>query len=454
MGYRFQHMPKLIMSGSFDHDDDFHSALTIVDDPFIRQKCAGSSVIHQWGDIGPQKNASLIHLIALGAHEATGPNRNGDSFKRAFLQRAHPSFIKHGALYRNHKNKDFSKRDGEIIKTAFNDDMDRVELLVSADHSKCADWLGKLEQGERVDFSMGFDCLYDICSICGNEAPTRKEYCEHVKKKAAAPYGMGKILPDGRKCYVDNPDGVFNDISKVPVGADMTAQSLRKVAGLEEEITGGAELAAEMFPELSREKFASKIAVAVKLSKMEKLLPMSASRLEVDDEKLDEKTAAALREMPAATMFGELAKLGCVLPFNAFFSLVLGDRTSEFEPYLGEAEKAAGRIFSHLEENDEVMDAVCAIGHYECGHVPFSKLGTLDSDLLQDHCGLHEGIAEQRMVKTAMTGSRRIEATSPASISKQAMGLLSHYAAYKLAALESGAFKLDDRIFYVAAALH
>lgn len=834
MGYRFQHMPKLIMSGSFDPDDEYQCALTIVDDPFVRQKCAGSSVIHQWGSISPQKNASLIHLIALGAHETTGPNRNGDSFKRAFLQKSHPSFIKHGALYRNHKNKDYSKRDGEIIKTAFNDDMDRVELLVAADHSKCADWLGKLEAGERVDFSMGFDCEYDVClvkntkvltrkgpksiediregdevlshtgawrsvriamvrnfkgrmvnlnvggvaenivsthnhpfyvipqeglyschgsvggkkrrhtttngracksckgeiaspqwveaskvkpgdyvafpvsqaprglitsvsateaailgfyagdgclrwgktrkkvrttprglsitldndhpeiqkrlkelgrfldhssgegrdsrvfnltdpllaqkakyligegsfektlslealgwtkeaklaflggyldtdgsvdskkgsarintcseslastvfalcvslgiapaihkefvvstftpkgvwvwvlhfgasyvqrlvghsvkarllgknkrhkacsffahgclwmpvkevgiyedevpvfnmsvdvdesytanlvtvhncSICGNEAPTRKEYCKHVMKKAAAPYGMGRILPDGRKCYVDNPQGVFNDISKVPVGADMTAQSLRKVAGLDEEIIGGADLAESMFPELGREKFASKIAVATKLSKMEKLLPMSASRLEVDDEKLDEKTAAALREMPAAKMFGELAKLGCVLPFNAFFSLVLADRISEFEPHLKEAEKAAGQIFSHISEDDELMDAVCSIGHYECERIPFPKLGLFESDLLQDRCGLHEDIAEQRMVKAAMTGTRRVEAVSPASLSKQAMGLLSHYAAYKVAALESGAFVLSDRLYYVAAALH
>jgi hypothetical protein len=825
-------MPKLIVSGSFDFGDDPVFPV-IVDDPVILRKCASSSVVHQWGDIGPQKNASLIHLIALGAHETTGANRNGDFFRRAFLQSAHPTFKKHGALYRDHKNKDYSKRDGEVEKTAFNDEMDRVELLVKADHEKCADWLGELEKGNRVDFSMGFDCEYDVClrgntnifthegvkkinhiksgdlvlshtghwrkvretmvrdfkggmvsisaaglpkecvsthnhpyyilpqedlyacrgsaggkkrrhtidsrgickhckkgitnpkwvkasevkpgdyvafpvpqappttvsitageaailgfytgdgaliwgkrrngqrttprglsitldndhpaiqnrlkelapfreypsgggrdskvynltnpslamlakelvgegsqiktlssqilgwnreaklaflggyldtdgsvdpkkgstrivttsellastifalclsvgiapaihddfvttdftpegvriwvihigaaytqklakhsikagslgkdkrhkdvsffahgclwvavkevssyqdelpvfnfsveedesyvaelmvvhncSICSHKAPTRKDYCEHVKKGAKAPYGMGRILPDGRKCCVDNPSGVFNDISKVPVGADMIAQSLRKVAGVDEEIIGGAELAEEMCPEVSREKFASKIALAEKLSRMEKLVPMTAAKLEINDEKIDEKTAAVLRDMPVRKMFGELAKLGCVLPFNSFFSLMMGDRIDDLQPHLGDAEKAAHLAFSHLMAHDELLDKVCAIGSYECDKVVFSKLGTLQADVLQTSHGLHEDLIDRRMVKVAMTGTRRIERVAPESISPAAMELLCEYASYKIAALESGAFVLNDSILYAAAASH
>ena len=81
---------------------------------------------------------------------------------------------------------------------------------------------------------MGFDCAYDVCQICKKASKTRKEYCEHVRKNASFPYGMGRILPDGRRCFVDNPEGVWNDISIVPTGADRTAQWLRKAAGLDD----------------------------------------------------------------------------------------------------------------------------------------------------------------------------------------------------------------------------
>lgn len=447
--YIFQHMPKIIMSGSFDFEDDVMAR--IVDDPVLLRKCASSSVVHQWGDIGPKKNASLIHLIAMGAHETTGPNRNGDAWKRDFLKSAHPTFIEHGALYRDHKNKDYDKRDGDIIKTAFNDDMGRVELLVSADHDKCADWLPEIEKGNRVNYSMGFDCEHDVCSICDNVAPTRKEYCKHVKKLAKAPFGMGKILEDGRKCFVFNPKGVFNDISKVPVGADMIAQQLRKVAGLDEEIIGGAELADSMFPELSREKHASKIAVASKLSRMEKLVPFSAQRVDLEN-KIPEKTAAVLREMPVAKMFGELAKLGCLLPFRSFFDLIMGEKVAELEPHLSEGEKAAHRVFDFVMSSDAILGEVCSNGAFECAVPSISKLGIGESNLMSYEFGMEPSLAGDRMVKNAICASRTIELAEPGSVGIAAQELLKQYASYKIAALESGSFALSDDLFYVAAA--
>jgi hypothetical protein len=295
------------------------------------------------------------------------------------------------------------------------------------------------------------NCEHDVCSICNNEAPTRKDYCKHVKKLAKAPYGMGKILDDGRKCHVFNPKGVFNDISKVPVGADMIAQQLRKVAGLDEEIIGGAELADSMFPELSREKHASKIAVATKLSRMEKLVPFSAQRVDLED-KIPEKTAAALREMPVSKMFGELAKLGCLLPFRSFFGLIMGEKVAELEPHLSEGEKAAHRVFDFVTSSDAILDEVCGNGAFECAVPPIPKLGVGESKLMSYEFGMEPSLAADRMVKNAICASRTIEPTEASSISVPARELLKQYASYKIAALESGSFVLSDDLFYVAAA--
>ena len=66
---------------------------------------------------------------------------------------------------------------------------------------------------------------YDVCSICGNRAPTRAQYCEHAK------YYLNKIWPaTGQQVYVINTRPKFHDISQVLIGADRIAKTLMKVA--------------------------------------------------------------------------------------------------------------------------------------------------------------------------------------------------------------------------------
>ena len=63
------------------------------------------------------------------------------------------------------------------------------------------------------------------CSVCGHKSRTRADYCTHAKNF------LGKILPNGRKVYVTNPDMVFFDLSFVLVGADKVSFVMEKVAG-------------------------------------------------------------------------------------------------------------------------------------------------------------------------------------------------------------------------------
>ena len=84
-------------------------------------KRAGAEFVEKVSTIKFAKDEIPIHLIAIGATEDYGPNRNGDGFKRAFLREAHPTFKKHGALYRDHINKEYEKRYGDVEKTAFNE---------------------------------------------------------------------------------------------------------------------------------------------------------------------------------------------------------------------------------------------------------------------------------------------------------------------------------------------
>lgn len=62
------------------------------------------------------------------------------------------------------------------------------------------------------------------CTICGNRAATRREYCDHLK------YEMGKIYPDGTQSAALNPKPKFFDSSWVIRPADRTGLMLKKVA--------------------------------------------------------------------------------------------------------------------------------------------------------------------------------------------------------------------------------
>jgi hypothetical protein len=176
-------------------------------------------------ELKTEDNFRYIAVIAVSAGESWGANRNGDYFPRDELLKTYHTF-EDGHLFEHHVNKDPAKSFGKIIKSFWNDRMDRVELIVSVDMSnpKGKKMMAELENGETIDVSMGCTVPFDVCSICGNAATKRSEYCDHLKFK------MNNILPDGRKVYAININPKFFDISKVTRGAEVTAKVFAKVA--------------------------------------------------------------------------------------------------------------------------------------------------------------------------------------------------------------------------------
>jgi hypothetical protein len=180
-----------------------------------------------------------VHLIALGASEAYGPNRNGDGFKEATCRKYHNTFVKFAKFFRNHKNKP-DRGDpsfGVIKSSSYNEPMRRVELLIglnaeksAADRNKgfVADTeLEKLAAGNDIAVSMACRVPYDSCSWCGNKAKTRSEYCGSEKCAAGGCQDnltrLVKIGDDMHHLHVDNPTPTWFDISRVFRPADRIA---------------------------------------------------------------------------------------------------------------------------------------------------------------------------------------------------------------------------------------
>lgn len=163
-------------------------------------------------------------VSALGAGEIWGPNINGDYFREKDIIKSYKTFEEFGNVFAHHKNKDPEVAIGKVMFAHWNPRMHRVELILQTDRTKAPRIADDIEAGKLWDVSMGCRVAFDICSICGNKAHTRAEYCVHLKNH------MNKILPDGRQVYAINPNPTFFDISYVYVGADRTAKTLMKVA--------------------------------------------------------------------------------------------------------------------------------------------------------------------------------------------------------------------------------
>ena len=199
--------------------------------------------------VTPKSGHSIVLVNAMGAFETYDDNRNGDSFpdrpvnvgasskcghknctasawitEDEVLSKHYKTFEKHGGIYKHHVNKDPSKSLGTVMKAVWNTKMQRVELLLELVNDRDKELVKKIEDGEYPAVSMGCHVKWDVCSICGHRAPTRKDYCEHARLK------MRQVMPNGEKVCVHNPSPRFFDISFVYRPADPTGFMLKKVA--------------------------------------------------------------------------------------------------------------------------------------------------------------------------------------------------------------------------------
>ena len=275
--------------------------------------------------IAPQPGRLYLVNSALGAGEFVGFNLRGDWFTEAGLVReppgwkdipvwdidarrraanitsnlgqwgdltwGYPTFY-NAHRFRHHVNKDPNKAYGFILGAFWDDRMKRVVLVSELVEDMCRnlgalDLYNRIQSGEFPDSSMGSKVPYDRCSICGNKARNPAQYCEHVSRTALPPYGMGKLLPDGRRCGVYNDYPRFFDDSFVFVGAERSAKVMANVT---DEVIGRNSYGQEIYP------FQPK--VVVKLASTSEAVVTQAQKY---DPTTDERIEIAVRQIPASS---------------------------------------------------------------------------------------------------------------------------------------------------------
>ncbi len=223
-------------------------------------KRAGAEFAHELANIKFAADEIPIHLLAIGATEDYGPNRNADGFRRQICRDFHHTFVKYARFYRDHANKNPAKSFGLVKASTYHEPMKRIELIcalngsperASANGGLLADReMEKLSRDEDIAVSMACRVPYDVCSFCHNKAQRRENYCDSIEngghcKAGGLKHNLGRLLDNGHVLHADNIDPLFFDISHVFRPADRIAYvsgQLQKAASAGHVISG-AELA-------------------------------------------------------------------------------------------------------------------------------------------------------------------------------------------------------------------
>jgi hypothetical protein len=304
-------------------------------------KYAAENALDYAGTLSPVDGRTIIMVLAMSAGEYYGPNRNGDAWSERpvmvgnqwavaageTLPDHHKTFEDHATVYKHHINQDPSNNYGDVLKSFYNWKMHRVELFLSIDNMKACDIIGRIDAGEHPGVSMGCRIPYDVCSICGHQAPTTSDYCHHVNGLDPR-FGMNMLTPDGQRCYVWNPCPDLFDISFVFRQADPIATMMKKVAGYDPYvIQTSASLGARV------EDLAEKRAAIQKISDIDKIIeggivdPRSTPSMPADEQaatsNLVEALRPAMQDTPTLSMQDTASVSHCSLPefSNSFFQM-------------------------------------------------------------------------------------------------------------------------------------
>jgi len=422
-------------------------------------KRAGAEFAHKLENIKFAKDEVPVHMIAIGATEDYGPNRNGDGFTRDCCRNYHQTFEKFARFYRDHANKNPAKSFGIVKASAYHEPMKRIELVVALNGSKeAADRNGgliadkeleKLANDKEIAVSMACKIPFDKCSSCGNSAKTRAEYCDSVEngghcKAGGLKHNMGRVLEDGHVLHADNPNPTFFDISHVFRPADRIAYvsgQLQKAASAT--CVSGAELAeqlgitAPLGFDLGRTPGArvqSQLEALTQLVQAEKdagargnWAQAALAGSEEVQPPLDTNSAPSVK---MAEVLRGLADAGVILPLRDFLALTVKSANATL---VSAVAYALPNVFSKLANDVDVVGLLENNVYFPADSAPPS-VRVWAEKLAHTHSVLPVNV-EKRAYLAALRNVRAMEFPSDTQASGKAeTALAQHYALYKIAA--------------------
>jgi hypothetical protein len=448
-------MIKLLYSTSFQDTADVR--MSIVEDAGRFTKSASTIFGCDYEGMQPDKDHVGIHVVAVGDFEHYGANRNGDGFPKQACVAYHPTFVKHGNVYRHHKNKDPQKRLGQIVKSAYSDEMGRIELFVHAHKEKARDELQKLATDGEIPFSMACKVPFDRCSVrgCGRLRKSAQDpnQCEHVLSK------LGHVLDDGQVVCTQNDQPKFFDISFVSRPADRIAWQLKVAEAGGMDSIKLAETAGVWVPDhvaIESPAAMAKLELIHKLASAEhEFQRLAATLLQSSSERymwelrkaasaqLTDEALAQLREYEPKDAFQALAKRAVVLDVDSFFKYAMGPEYAAVAPYIPGIRQALPGVFTRIEKEGRCQ-LVCNNSMFDVntGWSPYETMPLAGHEKAAAAAGFSTVAVEQRIIEATLNGTNpeipldKLEKIGSNGRDNTSM-LAEKYAAYKVAAVKA-----------------
>jgi hypothetical protein len=449
-------MTKLIYNDSFTNPNANFNVSLVEDTSTLTKQASVFAKIAK--DIQPDKDHVGIHVIALGESERYGFNRNGDGFPKKACVDYHPTFVKYGHVYEHHQNKDPEKKLGDIIKSAYNEDMGRIELFIHAHRDKAASHLEKLASTGEVPVSMACRVKEDRCSVCDQLRSSSKDprQCSHIAMS------LGKTAEDGQVVGTYNDHPKFFDISFVYRPADRIAWNLNKAASAAG--VDGIKLAEDAGlwtpPELILEDGApvDKLDILKKMASFENMYRNIAQRGPQDswetqlwelrksacNTSIDDAYIADLRRYEPEDVLPTLARNKVILDPESYCKYAMGIDLGQLRDHLDEVKQACDGVFTRLLKEGKAYD-VCSDSSYDFitpSKYVIPQASTLDSKvaMVKNASSFSDEFAYKRAIDITASGSNpRISGNSVPSntISQIAKVVSEKYASYKLASVNA-----------------
>lgn len=326
---------KLLDSASFfSHDEPQVTVINFDNIEGLTKQAVDDNISSFVSTIKPQSGKIYIHINAMGAGEYWSANKNGDWFPEHNLKEYYKTFETSPAhVFRHHINKDPAKAIGKVLFAIYNERMHRVELIAEVDASLGSDIESRIALGDFPLTSMACKTPFDVCSVCGNKAHTRQEYCEHLTTQ------LGQLMPDGRRVMALNVGPLkFFDISIVIRPADVTSGVLQKVAQQNIMAVGSAEMAEIEKIGETKEASHRKLADIIKeISGEVDSVGPELDKILYNTKDPDHKVIAQLRLFDFSDTLGVLAELG-ISPSIEFLAELIARKS------LGDKGRGLGRM--------------------------------------------------------------------------------------------------------------
>lgn len=424
------------------------------------------------------KDETLIHMLIVGATEKFGANRNGDGFPESVCRNYHRTFEKYAKFYRDHKNKPFHPHYGRIVKSAYNEPMSRIELLVALFNNKEAasrhqggmpadKELERLHKGLEVPTSMSCLVPSDFCSYCNNEAPDPKAYCKGINQGGRCKAGG---LKDNMGALVEMDGGIhhlhaknllprFFDASHVDHQADRAAYVtgiIEKCAAAGGKVLKSAELAQQLGIAIPYEIMVENhyrphvqrlLKTACRLAEIERDVEASPNNFPLAAAVTPSAQSVesgldlpyGFREKFAVSL-AALAEAGICLPLHHFIEVVAKQNIKTAHETAAVVSRELPGIYTRLLADPDLPERIANSGYAPATCAAPAALQAWTAKHAAA-LSLREGFVRRRMFEAALAERTPVmktaSATPNAAITNEpAAKLAAEYALYKLAFLD------------------